>query len=149
MFCFKTIKKQIEADGGINYFSYATGSDHELNVIFYQNANMKKWYASYGQVLYVDSTYKLTDRNYSCSVFVVQDSAGKSKIVAFALMSFEREIILDSIVKFFKAANNITLTKVIMIDKDLKEDKVLTVSFKRLMSMISVALLWSSPPICF
>ena len=116
-------------DNNQDNFSYAYSSQKELYIVFYQNDNMRATYAQYGTTLYIDGTYKLNKNDYTCTVWVVKDCHGHSQIVAFALMPVEREITLYSVCEFFKSTNNITKTQVIMIDKDLKEDRFLSESF--------------------
>jgi hypothetical protein len=58
-----------------------------VHLIFYQTAQMKNLYKQYGQVLFVDGTYKLNQNRYPVYLFVVQDRHGKSQVVAAAITS--------------------------------------------------------------
>lgn len=88
---------------------------------------MKDIYAKYGEVIYVDSTYRINRDHYPCYVFVVRDNHGHSQIVAAAITAYEREASFSAIVSHFVASNDISRTKALMIDKDLIESKVLKV----------------------
>lgn len=61
----------------------------------------------------------------------IQDNNKTSYIVAAAILAYERLELIDTVFKFFKQENqkNLHITKSIMIDKDLKEDKVLKTNF--------------------
>lgn len=92
---------------------------------------MKKLYSKYGSILFVDSTYKLNRNKYPCMIIAIQDQDRVSYIVAAALLAYERMELTDAIIKFFikENAKYINQTRLIMIDKDLKEDKILKDNF--------------------
>lgn len=88
---------------------------------------MKKIYKEYGEILFIDATYKINVNNYSVYLFVVIDGDGKSQIVGFALTAYKREACIETIVNMFVTSNqdSIGKTNCIMTDKDLLEAKVL------------------------
>ena len=89
---------------------------------------MKDIYNKYGEVVYVDSTYRINRDHYPCYVLVVRDNHGHSQIVAFPITAYEREASFSAIVSHFVSQNDISCwTKALMIDKDLIESKVLKV----------------------
>ena len=49
----------------------------------------------------------------------------KSRVVAFALVACERQIIIDTVLNYFKILNENSSVNKAMIDKDLKEDSAL------------------------
>ena len=67
---------QIKKDGS-NYFKYALDEPTErISLIFYQTKHMQELYAKYGQVLFIDGTYKINKNDYSC--YLVASSMLKS-----------------------------------------------------------------------
>lgn len=91
---------------------------------------MKELYRKFGQILFIDGTYKLNRNNYPVYVIAVQDNHGNSQIIAIAITAYERIVSIRSIFDRFVSTNDISITKTIMIDKDLKEFAVLRVSFE-------------------
>jgi hypothetical protein len=90
---------------------------------------MRDLFQTYGNVLFVDGTYKLNKIDYPCIVLVVTDHNRQSRIVGFALVAFERQIIIDTVLDYFRQLNDTSHLKVVMIDKDLKEDSAVTKAF--------------------
>ena len=54
--------------------------------------------------------------------FVITNHDRKSRVVAFALVACERQIIIDTVLNYFKILNENSSVNKAMIDKDLKED---------------------------
>jgi hypothetical protein len=59
-------------------------------------------------------------------VFVVADHNLKSRIVGFALVAFERQLVIDTVFGFFAKLNDTSDLRAVMIDKDLKEDSAIS-----------------------
>ena len=89
---------------------------------------MKDLYTKFGEIICVDTTYNLNKNKYPCLVITVKDNFARSRIVAIALLAYERETIIQAALSEFKSRNDISITKAIMIDKDLTEAKVLEVN---------------------
>ncbi len=71
----------------VDPFHFKVDNSKNVHLFFYQNDHMKSLYKQYGQVLFVDGTYKLNENNYPVYLFVVQDRHGKSQVVAAAVTS--------------------------------------------------------------
>ena len=82
---------------------------------------MRALYQKFGEILFIDGTCKVNLNNYSIYLFVVEDNNGTSQVVGSVITVYEREICLETIVKFFISQVNIEHTKIIMTDKDLTE----------------------------
>ncbi len=73
------INKLVNLDGEKSVddpFYFSVDESKNIHTIFYQNEHMKKLYQQYGQVLFVDGTYKLNENKYPLYLFVVQDRHG-------------------------------------------------------------------------
>jgi len=121
----KEIQQQIKRDGNKNYFHFIQ-SKEELYGVFYQTNKMRNLIQTFGEILFVDGTYKLNKHNYPVILFIVTDQNRHSRIVGVAIIAFERQLVLKCILDFFKSLNETKVIKYIMIDKDLKEDNVLS-----------------------
>lgn len=84
---------------------------------------------TFGEILFVDGTYKLNKNNYPVILLIVTDQNRHSRVVGVAIIAFERQLVLKIIIDFFKSLNDTKVIKYVMIDKDLKEDNVLSEAF--------------------
>lgn len=121
------MNKRVEIDNH-NYFPliYDTETNNTLLMIYYQNQEMKKLYAQYGEIIFVDGTYSLNKNNYQIYIIAIRDCNGNSQIVAFAIVAYERQLILDKFIELFINMNSVNVTKSIMIDKNRTEWNVLS-----------------------
>ena len=127
------INQQIEKDGG-DYFKYIKNEENQdLYAIYYQNPQMKEFYRRYSNMLFVDSTYNLNDVKYPALVLVVQDEDGQSYPVCVIILAYERKSLFDECFGMFVEENKeyADKTEAIMIDKDLKEDDMLSKHFPK------------------
>jgi hypothetical protein len=126
----RVIDEQIIEDEGVDNFSYILDdSGDEIYGAFYQNDHMRNIFQTYGTELFVDSTFNLNRNDFPCVVFAVADHNRQSRVVGFALVAYERQIIIDSVLEFFAKLNDMTILQAVMIDKDLKEDSAITKAF--------------------
>ncbi len=121
----EAIQKQIAEDGKDNFQFAFDETETKLYIMFYQTDEMRELYQHYGDILFIDGTYRVNINNYSIYLFVVEDNNGNSQVVGSALTVYEREVCLETIVNFFISQVNIEHTKAIMTDKDLTEQDVL------------------------
>ena len=106
--------------------------DEEDNLlgIFYQDATVRKAYASFSEMLFIDATHKLTNLRMPLYVFLVSDGNGQSEIVATCLVSSEQRTVIDKMLAIFKSHNlSWKNTKIILTDKDMTECKALKYAF--------------------
>jgi len=127
----KVINERIVKDNNVDNFKFVHNNDKEILALYYQNQNMRELYAKYGDMLFVDSTYKLNNHQYPCFIMAIKDNNNNAHIVAAALMAYERKELMKEVIQFFvdSNANYTNRTKNIMIDKDLKEDDILQQNF--------------------
>lgn len=102
-------------------------ADHADNFIglFFQDTRMKKDFASYPEILFVDATYKLMEIRLPVYVFMVEDSMGLSEVVAVALLVNETRETVSWLVNRFKSNNNTSGLRVVMADKDMNERSII------------------------
>ena len=67
------VNQKVQEDGD-TFFLYAYNKENkQVYIIYYQNNTMKDNFAKYGDIIYVDSTYKLNKNRYPVTLFVVKD----------------------------------------------------------------------------
>ena len=106
-------------------------SDENNNVqaVCFMSGRMQQLYAEYGQVLFIDSTYKLDIEGFTLLVFLVEDGTGVGVPVMFGFVKYETIEILQSVLQGFVNSVNISVTQVIMVEKDLKMLNILQAIF--------------------
>jgi hypothetical protein len=94
---------------------------------------MKAMYERYPEILFVDTTYCLNNIKYPALAMVVQDEDGHSYPVCIIIIAYERNALLDECFQMFVENNpeSVGKTVAIMIDKDLKEDDMLSKNFPK------------------
>ncbi len=100
---------------------------YTLKIIFWQSGRQHSYFSKFPSMLFVDGTYNLTDRGYILVPFLIIDNHGKSRLVAWALISQETREILKECFVLFKEANKDVIDKLdyVMLDKDFSEINVL------------------------
>ena len=76
--------------------------EEEIYAVYYQNDDMRSLTRTFGRVVFFDGTYKLNKSPYPCLVFVVTDNNRRSRVVAFAVVAYERQPIIDAVLDFFQ-----------------------------------------------
>ena len=103
-----------------------------MDGIFYQDAEMKRMFDRFPELLFVDATYKLNDLRMPLDlyIFLVEDGNGESEIVALWMVMSEDVISIKQMAQIFKKHNpNWSKTRTIMSDKDFIERDVLKSEF--------------------
>ena len=106
--------------------------DNVMDGIFYQDAEMKRMFDRFPELLFVDATYKLNDLRMPLDlyIFLVEDGNGESEIVALWMVMSEDVISIKQMAQIFKKHNpNWSKTRTIMSDKDFIERDVLKSEF--------------------
>lgn len=98
----KAVDEQIKLEGKSNFHYIQDEREEEIYGVYYQNDHMRKLAKTFGSVVFLDGTYKLNRTHYPCYVFVVSDNNRKSRVVAFAVVAYERQPIIDAVLEFFK-----------------------------------------------
>ena len=70
---------------------------------------MRRIFSTYSKVTFIDGTYVLNKENFPCINFVVTDHNREARVVAFALVACERQIVVDIVLDYFKKLNNTKL----------------------------------------
>lgn len=126
----ESIQKQIKRDDGKNFFHYIQNSDQtELYGIFYQSNRMRSIFKTFGRIVFIDGTYGINKNNYPVIVFTVTDHNRNSRIIGFAIIAYERIVVLDVVLDYFKKLNDTSIIQSVMIDKDMKEDACIQKAF--------------------
>jgi hypothetical protein len=125
----QVIDRQIKIDGKNNFHYIENEDATELYGVFYQNNRMRRIFSTYSKVTFIDGTYVLNKENFPCINFVVTDHNREARVVAFALVACERQIVVDIVLDYFKKLNNTSTVEIAMIDKDLKEDSAISKAF--------------------
>jgi hypothetical protein len=123
------VNSLIENDAGSSVNVVET--DGELQAVCWQTSMMKEKYRKFGHVLFVDSTYKLNIERFPLLVFLVEDGVGCGVPVLFSFVQHETANILTSVLKWFCEQNDISITNVIVVDKDIKLLNVLKDFFQQ------------------
>ena len=98
---------------------------------------MKKYFAAFPEMLFVDATYCLVDLRAATYLIMVEDGNGSSEVVAVCLLIDENEEGISFFVETFKNRNPAwEKVEVIMSDKDKTERKVFKKHFPRSHLMI-------------
>ncbi|XP_065676140.1 uncharacterized protein LOC136092259 [Hydra vulgaris] len=90
---------------------------------------MKEKYKRYGEVVFVDSTYKVNIERFLLLVFLVEGGLGFGVPVLFAFVQHETIGIFKWVVEWFCTQNDNIITKVIIMDKDIGLINVLSSTF--------------------
>ena len=117
----------IENDAGSSVNIVET--DEELQVVCWQTSMMK--HRKFGHVLFVGSTYKLNIERFPLLMFLVEDGVGCGVPVLFAFVQCETGNILTSVLTWFCEQNDILITNVIVVNKDIKLLNVLKDFFQQ------------------
>lgn len=88
---------------------------------------MQRSLIAWPEMIFIDGTYLLTDRNFVLMLALVQDSNGKSEVVATCLLARENEKSMRWFLQTFKSENEEACSKIktVMTDKDMTERKVI------------------------
>ncbi|KAI0222675.1 hypothetical protein LSAT2_026066 [Lamellibrachia satsuma] len=106
--------------------------------IFYQDTTVRKAYASFSELLFIDATHKLTNLRMPLYVFLVLKGNGQSEIVATCLVSSEQRTVIDKMLAIFKSHNpSWKSTKIVLTDKDMKEVMAMGDFFRELRTIIA------------
>lgn len=100
--------------------------DDTLRGLVFQDVCMKDYTRSFPEVLFVDATYKLLDIRLPIYLTLCEDSMGNSEVVSVAMLSVEDEASLPWMFETLCMRNpEMDRMRVIMTDKDIKEQQVL------------------------
>ncbi|XP_065639408.1 uncharacterized protein LOC124809334 [Hydra vulgaris] len=121
------VNKLLEKDDGCSVSILL--KDDELQALCWQTSVMKEKYKRYGEVVFVDTTYKVNIERFPLLVFLVEDGLGFGVPVLFAFVQHETIDNFKWVVEWFCLQNNNIITKVIIVDKDIGLINVLSPTF--------------------
>ena len=86
---------------------------------------MKAIFATYPELLFIDTAYKLSNLRMPVFIQLIIDGNGESKIVSVFVVSTEHSDTLESLLNIFKENNPAwTEIKIVLSDKDFTERSV-------------------------
>ena len=108
------------------------GTESTVKVIYFQDSEMKDLYIKFGESLFMDGTYSLTNKEYILIPLLVVDNHNYHQLVAWAFVSNEKKEQLKSVLTIFKEHNPVSETKLqyVIIDKDYSEINSICSVFK-------------------
>ena len=109
-----------DPDASVDIITDATST---TSVVFVQTKVMKKAFDLNGEVLFLDSTYKINKKHMPLYVFMVADSNNEGKVVAYALVLNETTEVVSNIISCFVKNNARAreIIKTVLVDKDFSE----------------------------
>jgi hypothetical protein len=113
-----TVTELLSNDAGSKVKIVSDDEGDILGVCF-MTSRMQHMYAEYGQVLFIDATYKLNIEGFPLLVFLVEDGTTVGVPVMFGFVKHETVDILQHILQWFVDTVDTSVTRVIMVDKDL------------------------------
>lgn len=108
-----------------------TDNDDEVQAVCFMSGQMQRLYREYGQVLFIEATYKVDIEGFPLLVFLVEDGTGIGVPVLFGFVKHETTDILHNVLEWFTESVDIAVTRVIMVDKDLKMLNLLQATFSK------------------
>ncbi|XP_049517097.1 uncharacterized protein LOC119441311 isoform X2 [Dermacentor silvarum] len=99
-----------------------TDENKELQVLYVQTKQMHRMFKGYPEVLILDATYRTNKHRMPLFVFMVEDGAGASHVVAYAFVASEQQHVVTKLLETFVNANSAAArTNVVIVDKDFTE----------------------------
>ena len=96
-----------------------TDENNDFDFLFFQTSEMKKMFAKFPEMIFIDNTYNVCSEGYILNAILVGDQDGSGKPVAYCYMKRETKETLEKIIDDTSQIN------VIMVDKDLTEISIL------------------------
>ncbi|RLN96847.1 hypothetical protein BBJ28_00025001, partial [Nothophytophthora sp. Chile5] len=114
-----------------NVASVVETESGETGVISMSSAHMRQMFTRFSELIMVDCTHKTNRYNYQLCTFMVMNEYGEGMVVQHSLIESNGDWHMDQAVLHFKRANpNRTKSlRVIMVDKDMNEIRVLQSHF--------------------
>jgi len=104
------INEIIKQDGNINNFYVIRNEDKdELLGWFYQTHQVRTLFQTYGEFIFVDSTFGMNKHPYSTIVFYITDNHSRARVIGLAGVAYQRGPVMKAIVQFFEKLNNVSV----------------------------------------
>lgn len=99
-----------------------TDESQELQLLYVQTRQMHRIFEGYPEVLVLDATYRTNKHRMPLFVFMAEDGAGSSHVVAYAFVASEQQHVVSKLLETFVKENAKTSdTNVVIVDKDFTE----------------------------
>ena len=101
-----------------------------LQAIFIQTTVMRNTYAQFGNLIHIDSTFSLNLENFQAYICVAENNNLNARPVAYC---FLQSAILPNLEFFYNSMdshNDLRITEIIVVDKDLTNIDLLSKYFK-------------------
>ncbi|CAF1379625.1 unnamed protein product [Didymodactylos carnosus] len=96
-----------------------TDEQNQVESILIATSGMKENFKKFGQMIFLDSTYKINVENFSLYCFLIQDSLSFGQPVAISFLSHESKYHMRQLLTTFQDLyKNSTEIKTFMVDKD-------------------------------
>ena len=104
-------------------FVLSLDKDNMLDMIYMQMSLMKENLAKYPEVLVMDTTYKINNKNMHGTTLMSVDGNGNGQVVAHALISNESKAMITKFLSIFVENNplEVAKTELVLEDKDFTE----------------------------
>ena len=97
-----------------------------MQAIYFQTEEMRKTFAAFPELLFIDATYKLNDLRMPVYIMLVEDGNGESEIVCIWIVNQEDNQTITKMMESFKKHNgDWEKVECIISDKDMTERQVL------------------------
>ncbi|KAH8019561.1 hypothetical protein HPB51_019988 [Rhipicephalus microplus] len=99
-----------------------TDESQELQLLYVQTRQMHIMFEGYPEVLFLDTTYRTNKHRMPLFVFMVEDGAGSSHVVAYTFVASKQQHVVSKLLETFVKENAKTSeTNVVIVDKDFTE----------------------------
>jgi hypothetical protein len=102
----------------------------QIQSICFQTPEMKRLFQFYSDCLLLDTTYLVCAQGFALMTLMVTDGMGHGRPVYHALMTSETKECISAVLQKFAEHNDVTKTKVVVIDKDFTEEAAINAVFK-------------------
>jgi glutaredoxin-related protein len=94
-----------------------------VKAIFWESNDMKEIFRNNASVVFMDGTYGLSNCGFTTITFSILDNHKKTNLIAWGLVSNERQETMQEALKLFKEANAEIIDQVayVVVDKDFTE----------------------------
>ncbi|XP_055308157.1 uncharacterized protein LOC129572236 [Sitodiplosis mosellana] len=92
--------------------------NQQVEGIYFQDSTMKDTFEAYPEIIFVDATYNVNDRNMPLQVVMCADGEGEKQIVAMFIIRSENFTVMKSLFECFIEENpNADKIETVMVDK--------------------------------
>lgn len=90
----------------------------QVEGIYFQDATMKSMFAAFPEIIFVDATHRVNDRNMPLQVVMCADGDGETQIVALLIIRSENvNVMMQSFEIFIDENANCDKIEIVMVDK--------------------------------